>query len=77
LRVRKKNIFEKILKKKENQKKELSCSQKKSMLESLRHINIDNLETKESYHANVIEKVCGELGSIKKRIKYLKDEINK
>jgi hypothetical protein len=53
------------------------------MLESLRHINIDNLETKESYHAvlllllNVIEKVCVELESVKKENQELKDEINR
>jgi hypothetical protein len=53
------------------------------MLESLRHINIDNLETKESYHAvlvlllNVIEKVCGELETVKKENQELKDEINR
>lgn len=53
------------------------------MLESLRHINIDNLETKESYHAvfvlllNAIEKVCFELESVKKENQALKDEINR
>jgi hypothetical protein len=53
------------------------------MLDTLRHINIDNLETKESYHSvlhlllNVIEKMSVELESVKKENQALKDEINR
>lgn len=53
------------------------------MIEAIRHINIDNLETKESYHAvlllllNAVEKMSVELESVKKENQDLKDEINR